>query len=187
MIESRQLESYRRPEPCLLVSRLCCCESAQEIVRYLPPTHSRTAASSLKQAAEFTIAKSLPHKTAFLFDCDTGRKDRHTGDVLEIVLPFRADNEKKMKKGIENILDLGTVDTSQFYRMETKEGDYGRDYEIPKLQKMDLAKHVCNLDDTQLRTVFSHLRPILEQLDTFFAHREVQDSEEAPQEIASHE
>ena len=34
MIESRQLESYRRPEPCLLVSRLCCCESAQEIVRY---------------------------------------------------------------------------------------------------------------------------------------------------------
>lgn len=146
-----------------------------------------TGDSSLKQAAEFTIAKSLPHKTAFLFDCDTGRKDRHTGDVLEIVLPFRADNEKKMKKGIENILDLGTVDTSQFYRMETKEGDYGRDYEIPKLQKMDLAKHVCNLDDTQLRTVFSHLRPILEQLDTFFAHREVQDSEEAPQEIASHE
>lgn len=107
--------------------------------------------------------------------------------MLEIVLPFRADNEKKMKKGIENILNLGTVDTSQFYRMETKEGDYGRDYEIPKLQKMDLAKHVCNLDDTQLRTVFSHLRPILEQLDTFFAHREVQDSEEAPQEIASHE
>lgn len=37
MIESRQLESYRRPEPCLLVSRLCCCESAQEIVRYPAP------------------------------------------------------------------------------------------------------------------------------------------------------
>lgn len=145
-----------------------------------------TGDSSLKQAAEFTIAKSLPHKTAFLFDCDTRHKGKHTNNVLEIVLPFRADNEKKMKKGIENILDLSIVDTSQFYYTEIKEGDYGRSYEIPKLQKMDLAKHVCNLGDDQLRTVFTHLHSVLKQLDTFFAYREPQNCEEAPREIASH-
>lgn len=126
-----------------------------------------TGKDALNKAVQFLIGRNSPMKNICLFDCDTNRKEIQKNNVYTRTIPTYP-NPKKMKKGIENALVLDEIDTQQFYSSKIKEGDYGDDNTIVEFKKMDFCRYICALDEDKLKTIFIHLKEVIDQLILLF-------------------
>ncbi len=73
-----------------------------------------------------------------------------------------------MQKGIENALELDSIDVTPFYSSKVKEGDYGDDNTIVEFQKMEFCDYICSLDSLTLKAVFSNLKTTIDRLVVLF-------------------
>ena len=130
-------------------------------------TEENTGKDALNKAVQFLIARNLPIKNVCLFDCDTNRSITTKNNVYTRVIPIYV-NSKRMKKGIENALILDEVDLSPFYSTKTKEGDYGDDNTITEFNKMACCDYICSLDAETLKTIFTNLKAVIDELTSIF-------------------
>ena len=121
---------------------------------------SNTGFTALNKAKEFLITQGNEVKTVLLYDCDTNKKDENSGNIYIRHLP-KYKNSKNINKGIENALILDAVNLEQFYKKETKTGDYGEEKIIFEFQKMDCCDYICGLDDEILKAVFANIQTVL--------------------------
>ena len=126
-----------------------------------------TGKDALNKAVQFLIGRNLPVKNVCLFDCDTSRSETVRNNVYTCVLP-KYENAKRMQKGIENALELDSIDVTPFYSSKVKEGDYGDDNTIVEFQKMEFCDYICSLDSLTLKAVFSNLKTTIDRLVVLF-------------------
>ncbi len=126
-----------------------------------------TGKDALNKAVQFLIGRNLPIKNVCLFDCDTNRSKTMKNNVYTRVIPTY-NNSKHMKKGIENALILDEVDLSPFYSTKIKEGDYGDDNTITEFNKMACCNYICSLDAETLKTIFTNLKTVMDELTSIF-------------------
>lgn len=124
-----------------------------------------TGENSLDKAAHFMVAKDLPVKNVFLFDCDTRKEDKDKNNVYWRSIK-QYENVRKMNKGIENALDLSSVDLTEFIQYKDKEGDYGVTNRIGEFKKMDFCKYICGLGDEELKKIFKNLKDIIDEINS---------------------
>lgn len=127
-----------------------------------------TGDKALTKGFEFCCSQPQSVKRAFLYDCDTKHEERATGMVAAFIWPKR-DSSNGMKRGIENLISFEGIGLDGFYSTKEEIGDYGEKKIIQSLNKMDLCKHICGLDDEELKERFSALRPTLGRLSNFFS------------------
>ena len=134
-------------------------------IGYMKNEHDEenTGKDALNKAVSFLIGRNLPYKNVCLYDCDTKRNETSKNNVYTRVIP-QYNNNKGMKIGIENALVLDGVDTTPFYSVKTKEGNYGDDTTIREFKKMEFCKHICLLNDQDLLKIFANLKPVIDSL-----------------------
>ena len=126
-----------------------------------------TGSSALAKAFDFLVAQNLSYPNACLFDCDTKRGREREGSVLSTTLP-RFENSNGIFRGIENALILEKEYLEPFYIEKEEITDYGGKNRIQSLDKMRLCEDVCGMDENELKLVFSNLRSVLDDLQSFF-------------------
>lgn len=132
-------------------------------IGYMKNEHDEenTGKDALNKAVSFLIGRNLPYKNVCLYDCDTKRNETSKNNVYTRVIP---QYNKGMKIGIENALVLDGVDTTPFYSVKTKEGNYGDDTTIREFKKMEFCNHICSLNDQDLVKIFANLKPVIDSL-----------------------
>lgn len=126
-----------------------------------------TGSSAPAKAFDFLVAQNLSYPNACLFDCDTKRGREREGSVLSTTLP-RFENSNGIFRGIENALILEKEYLEPFYIEKEEITDYGGKNRIQSLDKMRLCEDVCGMDENELKLVFSNLRSVLDDLQSFF-------------------
>lgn len=126
-----------------------------------------TGFEALDRTYDFLLANPSQNKNIVLYDCDTKKKERKTNNVYSQTMPTFI-NSKKMKKGIENALNLEDIDTNQFYSKKEKEGDYGDSKVFTEFKKMDFCNYICSLNTDQLKTIFCNLKTVIDKLIGIF-------------------
>lgn len=123
-----------------------------------------TGCSALDKGKDFVLAQEDKTKRfVFLYDNDTRKVDEDKGNVYVRVLPYY-ENERNIKKGIENALVFTDIDVSCYYRVKVSVGDYGERKEIAEFQKMRCCDDICLKGNDELRVVFRNLRPIIDDI-----------------------
>jgi helicase superfamily len=108
-------------------------------------------------------------KIAVIYDCDvTGIETNNACGVFELSLK-QFDNEKGIKKGIENALYLDDYDLKDFYTKRDLPVDYGGTHVMYELNKMKLCDFICMKSDAELKEVFKNLRPVIDDLVRYFS------------------
>jgi len=117
--------------------------------------------------AEFTGDKALNQTLAFakanpdtvnrplilLYDSDTNKSESEHGNIYVRAMPFI--NDRIMKKGIENLLNLPeTLDISDYYDVRDKTDEYGATSTIKSLNKNKLCDYLI---EGSLRGDFVHI------------------------------
>lgn len=127
-----------------------------------------TGKDSLGKAAHFLISLNRSVKTVCLFDCDTSRNESEKNNVICYALNTYQ-NEKGIKKGIENALVLDNIDLQPYYFSKTKYGDYGEEKTITEFNKMLCCDSLCSMDFDTLKVVFGNLKVEIDRLITKFS------------------
>lgn len=122
---------------------------------------------ALNKASAFLIGRKLSVKNVCLFDCDTAREESEKNNVYTRVVPYYT-NSKGMKKGIENALVLDSIDVATYYSSKIKVGDYGDESTIVSLEKMDMCKAICALEQEQLKLIMANLKTEIDTLIAIF-------------------
>lgn len=134
-------------------------------------TETFSGSTSLNHAYNFLVGHEIQCKTVLLYDCDTNKTESRTKNLFVRRLPHY-DNSKNMKKGIENALVLDDIDLAPFYKIRTKEGDYGNNTTVSEFCKMNCCDYICSLDHATLKAVFKNLRDIIIDLIALFSESE---------------
>lgn len=126
-----------------------------------------TGSSALAKAFDFLVAQNLSYPNACLFDCDTKREPEREASVLSTTLP-QFENSNGIFRGIENALILEKEYLEPFYIEKEEITDYGGKNRTQSLDKMRLCEDVCGMGENELKLVFSNLRSVLDDLQSFF-------------------
>lgn len=126
-----------------------------------------TGSSALAKAFDFLVAQNLSYPNACLFDCDTKREPEREASVLSTTLS-QFENSNGIFRGIENALILEKEYLEPFYIEKEEITDYGGKNRIQSLDKMRLCEDVCGMGENELKLVFSNLRSVLDDLQSFF-------------------
>lgn len=127
-----------------------------------------TGASSLDKAFHFMVMQNLPVKNFCLKDCDTGKNTEIKGNVIITSIPHY-ENDKGIKKGIENALVLTNIDLKPYYTVKEKYGDYGNRTSFEEFNKMAFCDYICGMDSEILKEVFAHLKEVIENLNRLYS------------------
>lgn len=122
-----------------------------------------TGYTSLNNAFNLLISQNLQYKNVCLYDCDTNKSDSEKNNIYSRCMP-KYQNNKNMKKGIENALVLDDIDITSFYSEKIKEGDYGNNSTIIEFNKMCCCNHICSLENEKLKEVMVNLKSIIETI-----------------------
>lgn len=126
-----------------------------------------TGKDALNKAVQFLRGRKLSIKNVCLYDCDANKKDEFENNVYIKTMPTY-DNEKKMKKGIENALVLDNIDLSPYYSTRIQEGDYGDEIRIKQFDKMKLCTDICNKNNKDLKDILKNLKKAIDELIDIF-------------------
>ena len=105
-------------------------------------------------------------KFVFLYDCDVKRNEADV-DGLYVRVMKPNPNNHRIKKGIENLLDIPIqISMENYYRVEKKITDYGESREMQYIKKVELCEDICNLSCDQLKVVFMKIKEEIDRLLT---------------------
>ncbi|MCH5264080.1 MAG: AAA family ATPase [Lachnospiraceae bacterium] len=124
---------------------------------------ANTGGDALRKAHGFLTSKRPAAKQVCLFDCDTNRKSQDGDNVYVRKMPLYL-VKKNMNKGIENALVLDDIDITQFYYQTQKVGDYGKITTVTDLDKDEMCKYICSLDDAMAQTVLVHIKEMINDI-----------------------
>ena len=124
---------------------------------------ANTGKDALNKAYHFLYAQNTNHKCILLYDNDTQRQNLDNNNIYVRTIPFYQ-NQKGMKKGIENALILDDLDLTSFYNTKVSVGDYGEQKIISEFDKMSLCKHICSLPNTELEIILANVKLEIEKV-----------------------
>lgn len=123
-----------------------------------------TGASSLDKGIQFVRGRKLSTTHIFLYDCDTKKRESDEGNIVKMIIPqFERDD---IKRGIENALELGSIDVNEFRSTHQEIDDYGCINVIQELDKMRMCDYICGLDKAQQRIVLANLKIVIDKIFT---------------------
>jgi hypothetical protein len=115
----------------------------------------------------------LKHRLLLLYDCDAAKPDEDVGLISIRTIPRNEEN-KKIKKGIENLFPMGLFE-ERFYGKKTENGDYGEEKIIPYFKKVEFCKWVCT--DGKTADNFQYFSAISEILVDFIEKGNAKESQ----------
>ncbi|NEO55274.1 MAG: AAA family ATPase [Okeania sp. SIO3B5] len=95
-------------------------------------------------AAKKILVNNQSHftrKVLLLYDCDTGKKREDFDSIFIRCIPKNTENNKA-KKGIENLFPVELFE-DRFYENIPKISDHGKEYTIPKFNKIKFCEYIC--------------------------------------------
>lgn len=124
-----------------------------------------TGSDSVRKAYQFLVTQNLDYKNICLLDCDVNTQKLSENNTYLYGIP-KYNNDKGMKRGIENALILTDIDLKEYYSCDVIKGDYGETKSIEIFEKMKLCDYICSLKDKQLKVVFQNLKEVIDTLAT---------------------
>lgn len=122
-----------------------------------------TGSGGLNYGMQFIMGRNPQILHFFLFDCDTKREEVDNGNIVSMTVPY-FDKHTVMNKGIENALELDSINISAFYEEHINNGDYGKVVTTKELDKMKMCDYICALDLESQKIILSNLKPIIERI-----------------------
>lgn len=123
-----------------------------------------TGASSLSHTISFIKGRKPSIPQIFLYDCDTKKQEADDGNIVVMCMPMF--KRKCMNKGIENALELDTIEEklSEFYETHTISKDYGEKTITTTLDKMKLCNYICDMDSASQKKIFVNLKSVIDRI-----------------------
>lgn len=125
-----------------------------------------TGSSALLKAYEFLSVHNPPKPVVFLFDCDTNKGEKTSGNVRYTTMCTYEENKGAIK-GIENALCLGGVDIDGFLVLNETPAGFGKSDQRWEIDKTKLCDFICSMDNDRLKTVFANLDSEIKRVLSF--------------------
>lgn len=129
---------------------------------------ANTGKDALNKAILFLAGRQLTTKNVCLFDCDTNKPRSELNNVVTMCLP-KYENAKGISIGIENALEFGDINIDNYKKQKVEIDGYGIEKRIPDFQKMACCEYICTLDGERLKSVFVHLKEMIDELTLVFS------------------
>lgn len=138
--------------------------------------NSGTGEGNLEKAVHYLRNNHTKYSNKFcvLYDCDV--PDSKCKPELEV--PYKliirkhklVDNNRNIKKGIENLLVFPSeLNLDEFYLEKIIDSGCGKENKIYELKKAELANIICSYSNKQLKdilqNVFNSIKPIIDELE----------------------
>lgn len=122
--------------------------------------------SGLYRAYTVLRHRKNTNKYIFLYDVDVNIKQKGENTDTCIILKMEQyNNSKNITKGIENLLILPeNINLSNFHSSKQINNGTGITYSTYHLDKIKLCDYICNLNNEQLKDVFTNLKKEIDRI-----------------------
>lgn len=109
--------------------------------------------------------RMIKNKVVLLYDSDTNKPENNLENNLYIKKMTVNNGNRLYKIGVENLLILPeSFDKESYYKIETKEDNYGGKMRKECLDKTKLCDEICQFNNETLKSVFANIKLEIDKL-----------------------
>lgn len=126
-----------------------------------------TGKNSLNHAFEYLKSINSKQHIVLFYDCDANKPIENCGNIYQVSAE-RFPNKNRMDIGIENALNLNSINMDNFYIITKKDKNYGGEIVTRELDKMKLCNHICSINNEEAKTILNNVKSFIDRIEKLF-------------------